>query len=96
MGLRSACSPRDHLRIGTFQASQYPGPTDPIYEQERTFFEDEWKCVVEHRTKQGDAATTVVPEYGGSNKIGWLIADMCHSVWRTLPLPAGTHLDFPL
>lgn len=55
-----------HARIGTLQSSQCPEPEDPIFEPERTFFENLWKkAIAAHVKVHGpDVPITFVPEYG--------------------------------
>ncbi|KAK6198416.1 hypothetical protein LQW54_010310 [Pestalotiopsis sp. IQ-011] len=54
-----------HARIGTTQASQCPDPTNPIFKEEREFFERAWLRILELRLKNNDLSTvTFVPEYG--------------------------------
>ncbi|KAF4447684.1 hypothetical protein FALBO_16916 [Fusarium albosuccineum] len=52
-----------HSRIGTTQSSQCPEPEDPIFKEEREFFERLWLRIVKARSKDSDVIT-FVPEYG--------------------------------
>ncbi|ETS80760.1 hypothetical protein PFICI_08289 [Pestalotiopsis fici W106-1] len=54
-----------HARIGTTQASQCPDPTNPVFKEEREFFERAWLRILELRLQKNDLSTvTFVPEYG--------------------------------
>ncbi|KAF5976489.1 hypothetical protein FCOIX_7065 [Fusarium coicis] len=52
-----------HTRIGTTQSSQCPGPEDPVFKEEREFFERLWLRIVKARSQDSDLIT-FVPEYG--------------------------------
>ncbi|KAH7169342.1 hypothetical protein DER46DRAFT_624555 [Fusarium sp. MPI-SDFR-AT-0072] len=52
-----------HARIGTTQSSQCPEPEDPVFKEEREFFERLWLRIVKARSKDSDHIT-FVPEYG--------------------------------
>ncbi|KLO92913.1 Uncharacterized protein LW93_4068 [Fusarium fujikuroi] len=52
-----------HARIGTTQSSQCPEPEDPVFKEEREFFESLWLRIVKARSKDSDLIT-FVPEYG--------------------------------
>ncbi|WZH45848.1 uncharacterized protein QYS62_006916 [Fusarium acuminatum] len=52
-----------HARIGTTQSSQCPEPEDPIFKEERQFFEKLWLRIVKARSQDSDVIT-FVPEYG--------------------------------
>ncbi|KNB18103.1 hypothetical protein FOXG_15740 [Fusarium oxysporum f. sp. lycopersici 4287] len=52
-----------HARIGTTQSSQCPEPEDPVFKEEREFFERLWLRIVKARSKDSDLIT-FVPEYG--------------------------------
>ncbi|KAF3003861.1 hypothetical protein E8E14_006086 [Neopestalotiopsis sp. 37M] len=54
-----------HCRIGTTQASQCPDPTNPVFKEEREFFERAWLRILELRLQANNLETvTFVPEYG--------------------------------
>ncbi|KAH8204611.1 hypothetical protein TruAng_001240 [Truncatella angustata] len=54
-----------HARMGTTQASQCPEPTNPVFKDERKFFEGWWLRILEWRLKNEDLRPiTFVPEYG--------------------------------
>ncbi|VUC20279.1 unnamed protein product [Clonostachys rosea] len=52
-----------HCRVGTTQSSQCPDPEDPIFKDEREFFDRLWLRIVKARAKDSDMIT-FVPEYG--------------------------------
>ncbi|KAF5722634.1 hypothetical protein FMUND_2637 [Fusarium mundagurra] len=52
-----------HARIGTTQSSQCPDPEDPVFKEEREFFERLWVRIVKARSKDS-GLNTFVPEYG--------------------------------
>ncbi|RKL00754.1 hypothetical protein BFJ68_g12620 [Fusarium oxysporum] len=52
-----------HARIGTTQSSQCPEPEDPVFKEEREFFERLWLRIVKARSKDS-GLITFVPEYG--------------------------------
>ncbi|KAH8432844.1 sugar phosphate isomerase/epimerase family protein [Aspergillus melleus] len=55
-----------HARMGTTQSSQCPEPTNPIFKDERRFFEDSWKQIIEAFATGTfkSEPITFVPEYG--------------------------------
>ncbi|TDZ32969.1 hypothetical protein C8035_v006123 [Colletotrichum spinosum] len=55
-----------HARIGTTQSSQCPDPSNPIYNDEREFFEKLWVKIVQNavKTRGDDFQVTFTPEYG--------------------------------
>ncbi|KAK1148103.1 hypothetical protein N8T08_010741 [Aspergillus melleus] len=55
-----------HARMGTTQSSQCPEPTNPIFKDERRFFEDSWKQIIEAFATGTfkSEPMTFVPEYG--------------------------------
>jgi hypothetical protein len=52
-----------HARIGTTQSSQCPEPEDPVFKEERQFFEKLWLRIIKARSRDSDVIT-FVPEYG--------------------------------
>ncbi|KAF1344371.1 xylose isomerase TIM barrel [Delphinella strobiligena] len=53
-----------HARMGTIQSSQCPEPLNPIFAEERAFFEWFWLKIIDHYQKQGNESLSFVPEYG--------------------------------
>ncbi|KAI9932353.1 hypothetical protein ASPWEDRAFT_182832 [Aspergillus wentii DTO 134E9] len=54
-----------HARMGTIQSSQIPEPTNPVFAEERKFFENAWKQMVQSiATRYPSDPITFVPEYG--------------------------------
>ncbi|RAQ52241.1 hypothetical protein AFGD_008724 [Aspergillus flavus] len=60
---------RIHARIGTTQSSQCPEPTTDVFKEERRFFEDSWKQIIQSIVQQRSSPITFVPEdgYGSPN-----------------------------
>ncbi|GAB1192969.1 hypothetical protein APSETT444_002170 [Aspergillus pseudonomiae] len=53
-----------HARIGTTQSSQCPDPTNDVFTEERRFFENSWKQIIQSIVRQTSSPVTFVPEYG--------------------------------
>lgn len=53
-----------HARMGTIQSSQCPEPLNPVFAEERAFFEWFWLKIIDHYQKQGNESLSFVPEYG--------------------------------
>ncbi|OGM49405.1 hypothetical protein ABOM_003519 [Aspergillus bombycis] len=53
-----------HARIGTTQSSQCPDPTNDVFTEERRFFENSWKQIIQSIAQQRSSPVTFVPEYG--------------------------------
>ncbi|KAF4497618.1 hypothetical protein FAGAP_6194 [Fusarium agapanthi] len=52
-----------HARIRTTHSSQCPEPEDPVFKEEREFFERLWLRIVKARSQDSDLIT-FLPEYG--------------------------------
>lgn len=52
--------------MGTTQASQCPEPLNPVFSEERAFFEDVWQQIIDACYAKNGASSkiTMVPEYG--------------------------------
>ncbi|BAE61455.1 unnamed protein product [Aspergillus oryzae RIB40] len=55
---------RIHARIRTTQSSQCPEPTNDVFKEERRFFEDSWKQIIQSIVQQRSSPITFVPEDG--------------------------------
>ncbi|KAE8346139.1 hypothetical protein BDV24DRAFT_158938 [Aspergillus arachidicola] len=58
-----------HASIGTTQSSQCPEPTNDVFKEERRFFEDSWKQIIQSIVQQRSSPVTFVPEYGEGRRL---------------------------